>query len=258
MRDLLAADLQRLRYRSLTRVLLVVAFALGVAAGVIEFVHTAKHPFDPASGFGGAIINAATPLVVAGLLLGASMLGADYTSRALTTLLTWEPRRARVVGSRSLACAGVAGGISLVALVFVALCMVPSALFHSTGVTPSVGQLVSAGGDALRCSLLVAASAAAGVSLAALTRSTAAAIGVLVVYLVLVEQAAVSLVPSIGRWMLIADALSWVNPGSTSQLGGKGGPAHGHTLIVDGLLLLGAVLALHAVATAVFNRVDIG
>ena len=153
-------------------------------------MHSAKHPFDPITGFRGAFIIAATPLALAGFCLGASLLGADYTSRALTTLLTWEPRRSRVLGARAIACALVTAGLSLATLLALTLALLPTALAHGTGVNLTTSGFASASAAAVRCALLAAAASVAGVSLAALGRSTAAAILALVVYLVVVEQAA--------------------------------------------------------------------
>ena len=257
MMDLLAADVQRLRWRALTSGLCVAALVFVLAAGVIEFVHTTKHPFDPITGFRGAFIIAATPLALAGSCLGASLLGADYTSRALTTLLTWEPRRSRVLGVRAIACR--AGRRRIVAR-------------HTP--RPHPGPPPDGAGPrhrrqphhlrvrvsratALRCALLAAAASVAGVSLAALGRSTAAAIAGLLVYLV-IEQAANGIAPSVWRWLIIADSLSWMTAGPHIGGGTRGGSLRGHTVTTAGLLLLGAVVVVYTLAADVLSRRDIG
>jgi hypothetical protein len=257
MMDLLAADLHRLRWRALTAGLCLAGLLVICAAGVIEFVHSAKHPFDPITGFRGAFIIAATPLALAGFCLGASLLGADYTSRALTTLLTWEPRRSRVLGARAIACALTVAGLSLATLLALTLALLPTALAHGNGVNLSTSGFASAGAAAVRCALLAAAASVAGVSLAALGRSTAAAIAGLVVYLV-VEQGANGAAPSVWRWLIVADSLSWMKVGSDIGGGGRGGSLRGHTVMTAGLLLLGAVVVVHALATIVLSRRDIG
>jgi len=258
MRDLLAADVQRLRWRALPGGLSLTALVAVVAVGVIQFVHTAKHPFDPTTEFRGAFIIAATPLVLAGFLLGASLLGADYTSRALTTLLTWEPRRSRVLGARALACALVTAALSLATLLAVTLALLPAALVHGTGASLTASSLVSASATALRCALLAAAASVIGVSLAALGRSTAAAIAALVIYLVVVEQTANIVAPSVWRSLIVADSLSWMMASPHIGGGQGGGSVRGHTVATAGLLLLGAVVVIHALATVVLGRRDIG
>lgn len=257
MMDLLAADVQRLRWRALTAGLCLAALVVVSAAGVIEFVHSAKHPFNPITGFRGAFIIAATPLALAGFCLGASLLGADYTSRALTTLLTWEPRRSRVLSARAIASALVAAGLSLATLLALTLALLPTALAHGTGVHLTTSAFASASATALRCALLAAAASVAGVSLAALGRSTAAAIAGLMVYLV-VEQAANGLTPSVWRWLIVADSLSWMTAGPHIGGGARGGSLRGHTVTTAGLLLLGAVVVVHTLAAVVLSRRDIG
>jgi hypothetical protein len=257
MTDLLASELQRLRWRGLPRGLLLTALAAALAAGVIIFVHTAKHPFDPATGFRGAIIDAAAPLALAAFLLGASQLGADYTSRALTTLLTWEPRRSRVLGARALATALVAAGLSVAAVMAAVLALVPAALAHGTGTSLTTSALVSAAATALRCTLLASVASVAGVGLAALGRSTAAAVAALVVYLVVVEQTVNRLAPSVWRSLIIADALSWVTAKGHIGGGAPGAPVRGHAAVTAGLLLLGAAVLVHTLATVVVPRRDI-
>jgi ABC-2 type transport system permease protein len=43
------------------------------------------------------------PLIILGLALGASFIGAEWHSGTITTLLTWEPRRIRVMGGKVIA-----------------------------------------------------------------------------------------------------------------------------------------------------------
>jgi hypothetical protein len=258
MMDLLAADLQRLRWRALAPGLCLTALVVVLAAAVIEFVHTAKHPFDPMTGFRGAFTIAATPIAFAGFVLGASLLGADYSSRALTTLLTWEPRRSRVLGARAIACALVTTGLSLVALLALTVALAPAAVAHGTGASLTTSAFASASAAAVRCALLAAAASVAGVSLAALGRSTAAAIAGLLIYLVAVEQAANGVAPSAWRWLIVADALSWITAGQRIGGGSQGGTFRGHTVATAGLLLLCAVVVLYTLATVVLDHRDIG
>jgi hypothetical protein len=258
MKDLLSADVQRVRWRALPRGLFLAGLAAALAAGVIEFVHSAKHPFDPVTGFRGAITDAAAPLALAGFLLGASLLGADYTSRALTTLLTWEPRRSRVLAARGVASAVVTAGLSIAALIAVVVALVPAALAHGTGASLTTSSFVSAGAAALRCTLLASAASVVGVSLAALGRSTAAAVVVLIIYLVAVEQVVNRAAPSVWRWLIIADSLSWVSTNGHIGGGQGGGSFRGHAVTTAGLLLLGAAIVVHTLATVILGRRDIG
>lgn len=253
MIDLLAADLRRIMWRLMTRVIAVVAVVVIVAIGVIDFQHTAKHPFDVRTGVPNAFATFTGPVVLAAFIFGASLLGADYTSRSLTTLLTWEPRRARVLVSRAVTCAAVTFCASLAAMALLALALLPAAFAHATGHGTPYASVVAL---ATRSALLAAAASAIGVSCAAIGRSTAAALIGALVYLVVVERVAVSLIPDVGRWLLLNDSLSWV-AASANASNGPGGVGPGHTIATAGLLLLVGVLGMHVLATVILRRRDV-
>jgi ABC-type transport system involved in multi-copper enzyme maturation permease subunit len=253
MTDLFAADLRRIMWRSMTPVLAVVAVVIIVAVGVIDFQHTAKHPFDMRTGFPNAFATFTGPLVIAAFIFGASLLGADYTSRSLTTLLTWEPRRARLLFSRAVTSAAVTFCASLAALALLVLALLPAALAHGTGHGTAYASVTAL---AMRSALLAAAACAIGVSCAAIGRSTTAALIGALVYLVVIERALVAVAPDVGRWLLLNDSLSWVAP-SANASNGPGGVGPGHTIATSGLLLLIGVIAIHALATLVLRRRDI-
>src|SRR6185437_9035529 len=105
MIDLLAADLRRIMWRMMTHVIAIVSVVVIAAVGAVDFHHTTKHPFDLRTGLPNSIATFTGPVVLAAFIFGASLLGADYTSRSLTTLLTWESRRARLLLSRAVTCA---------------------------------------------------------------------------------------------------------------------------------------------------------
>jgi hypothetical protein len=253
MIDLFAADLRRIMWRSMTVVLAVVAVVIIVAIGVIDFQHTAKHPFNLRTGPPNALATFAGPLVLAAFLFGASLLGADYTSRSLTTLLTWEPRRARLLFSRAATCAAVAFVASFAAMALLLSALVPAALAHGTGHGTAYASLAAL---ATRSALLAAAACAIGVSCAAIGRSTTAAVIGALVYVAVIERAVVTVAPDVGRWLLLNDSLSWI-AASPNASNGPGGVGQGHTIATAGLLLLVGVVGVHALATLVFRRRDI-
>jgi hypothetical protein len=131
--DLFAADLKRILWRPMTRAIGGFGVVLVAAMGVIIFLHTAHHPFATRTALGGVVAFAVIPLAFACYTLGASALGADYTSRALTTLLTWEPRRRLVLASRACACALVTAGLTVIILLALILALLPAAIVHGTG-----------------------------------------------------------------------------------------------------------------------------
>lgn len=238
--DLLAADLRRVAWRPLSRGLGLVTLAAVAASGILALSRSRRHPIDLRTSLPAAFHHAAGPLALAAFILGASLLGADYTSRALTTTLIWEPRRHRLLASRAAAGAITAGCATLATLALLALALLPAAVAHRVGPSADVASLI---GLAARCAALAAASAALGVSCAALTRSTIGALASLAGYWLLAQLTLAGLWPSAGRWLFLANAQSWIVAGHNST-----GPA-AHSSPQAGLLLLGVVLGLHAVAT---------
>jgi hypothetical protein len=252
--ELLAADFRRIWWRPMTRAIGLVAVILIVAIGIIVFVHTSgSRPFNTRAGLPNVVAFATAPLTLVAFIFGASLLGADYSSRSLTTLLTWEPRRARLLLSRAATCAATTFGASLAALALLIVALAPAALGHGKGGGPAVLSLSAL---VTRSALLAAAGSAVGVSCAAIGRSTTAALIGAAIYLVVIERVAVGVAPDVGRWLLINDSLSWV-AASPNASNGPGGVGPGHTVATSGLLLLVAVVGIHALAAAIFVRRDV-
>jgi ABC-2 type transport system permease protein len=253
MTDLLAADLQRILWRPMTRGLAGGWVPGAVAVGVIIFVHTARYPFAAGEDLRAAAAAAVIPLAFACYILGASALGADYTSRALTTLLTWEPRRRLVLASRACASALVTAVLTLVLQLVLIVALLPSAIAHGAGGAPDASWYLSMAAMMLRCALFTAAMSVIGVAAAAIGRSTAAAVIGIVAYLIVIEYAAVEAAPSFARWLLFTDAISWVGQNSHTTVGAP----VGHTVITGGLLLAGGTVAVFAIASRIFDRRDV-
>ncbi len=258
--SLFAADLHRISWRPLTRTLGLSLLAAIVAAGVIVYARTGgQHPFDSRAAVRNAVEEAALPLTLAGFVLGASLLGGDYTSRALSTLLTWEPRRHRVLAARTIACATVTGAASLAAVLLLLAALTPAALAHSNtgGGTLTTGWYLSLAGLTIRCALLAAAGATIGVSCAAIGRSTTAALAAAGIYLLLIERTLIGVAPTTGRWLLITDATSWLAAHPHRATAGPSAALTGHTAVTAGLLLLAVALAMHTLATWTLHHHDI-
>ncbi len=254
MTDLFAADLQRILWRQMTWMIGAVGILVAAGIGVIIFFHTANHaPFATRTDLRAAVAAAVIPLSFACYLVGASALGADYTSRSLTTLLTWEPRRRRVLASRAGASALVTTGLTILILLALIVALLPAAIAHGTGGAPDGAWFLSTAAMTLRCVLFAAAMSVLGVSAAAIGRSTTAAVIGIVVYLVLIESTAVQAEPSIGRWLLVTDAISWIGQNSNTT---AGAPA-GHTVVIGGLLVAFGVAAISALATRTFEHRDV-
>jgi ABC-2 type transport system permease protein len=258
MTDLFAADLHRILWRPFTRALgVVVVIAIAITGVTVFFKSGGTHPFDTVTGLPAGFGSAAILLTLAGFVLGATLLGADYSSRALATLLTWEPRRPLVLAARAASCAAVAACASLAALALLCVALLPAALAHSSGAVPAGSWYLSMVGLALRCALLAAAASAIGVSCAAIGRSTAAGLAIIALYWIAVERTAIGIGQWLSRWLLTALARSWVAADISSSASSSRGQGDGHAIFTSGLLLLAAVLVLHAVAAWMLGRRDI-
>lgn len=256
MTDLLVADLERILWRPLSRAVASVTVLVIVAAAAVVFIRTrGPNHFDPGTGTRAALLTAAAPLALTGLIIGAASLGADYSSRALATLLTWEPRRLRVLASRATAAATVTLAASLAAQLLLIGALAPAVFAHGTNTTPLTQWLPTTAWLSLRCALLAATMAAIGVAVAAISRSTTAAIVGVAAYLVLVERTVLGTLPSAGRWLLISDSIAWVSGDPGIHVGGPSGttPQVG----AAGLVLLAVTAGLYALAATIFARRDI-
>lgn len=255
MTDLFAADLRRLLWRQMTWGIGAFGLLIAAAAGVIVFFQAARHhPFAMRTNLPGAMTEQVIPLACAGYTLGASALGADYTSRALTTLLTWQPRRRLVLASRAGAAALVTAGLTVVVLLALIVALLPAAIVHGAPSAPGGSggaSYLSIAALMLRCVLFTAAMSVVGVAAAAIGRSTTAAVIGIVLYLVLIEYPVVQVAPSYARWMLVTDAFSWIGQQTTS-----GSPV-GHTILTGGLLLAGGTVAVCVLAARTFERRDV-
>ncbi len=256
MTDLLVADLERIFWRPLSRAAASLTVLIIVAAAAVVFIRTrGPNHLDPGAGMRTALLSAAAPLALTGFTIGAASLGADYSSRALATLLTWQPRRMRVLASRAAAAATVTLAASLAAQLLLVASLAPAVLAHGTTTTPLRQWLPTTAWLSLRSALLAATMAVIGVALAAISRSTAAAIVGAAAYLVLLERTILATLPSAGRWLLIGDSIAWVSGDPGIHVAGPSGttPHAG----AAGLVLLAVTAGLYVLATVIFSRRDI-
>jgi hypothetical protein len=151
-------------------------------------------------------------------LLSASAIGAEWNSGMFASLLTWEPRRPRVLIAKTAAC--VAFFTVLGALVIGYQLLSAAALAQTRGsfegmtgpVTHELAGLVGRGIG------LVALTAAAGAALAGIARSTAGAMAILGGYLVAIELAARNMLNGDSRWLLSTNAQALITGRATIYL----------------------------------------
>ena len=152
------------------------------------------------------IQHTGTFTVLLGVVLGASLMGADWGAGTMTTLLAWEPRRIRVFLTRALVVAIIVAVMTLVlqALLLGGFRLAVALRGTTLGSPPGLlGDVVQ---SALRVSAVAVAFGLVAMAVATVGRSTVAAVGVLFGYLVLVEGVIAGFRPSIQDRLLVRAA----------------------------------------------------
>jgi ABC-2 type transport system permease protein len=147
--------------------------------------------------------HTSTFVVLLGVALAASLGGADWAAGTMTTLLTWEPRRVRVLLIRALVVALVVAFVTflLQGLLLGTFSLAVALRGTSLGAPP--GLLSTAVLTALRVSTVAVGFGLVALAIATVGRSTVAALGVLFGYLVLFEGVIAGLRPSIQDRLLV-------------------------------------------------------
>jgi cytochrome bd-type quinol oxidase subunit 2 len=164
------------------------------------------------AGNGASLVGGAVLAVgLLGLLVGASVIGAEWTAGTFTALLSWEPRRLRVLTAKVAAAVSVmiAVGAVAVAVNIGAGWLIADTrgnLAHATS-----GLLTSLVLRGLRGLVIIGLLTALGTAIAGLTRHTAAALGAAVGYLVGFELVLQHLHPQWNRWLLTSNAIAFLN-----------------------------------------------
>ena len=184
---LLRSELLRFRSRRLVKTLAVIGAIGMLMIAVVAAVQS--NPSNPLamSGAHEFIEGTSALVVIAGWVIGTSLIGAEWQAGTMTTLLTWEPRRFRVFVAKTIAAAvGVFVLVLLLELAFTGMLWLVAATRGTTAgfdgaVVSSILELD------LRVALLAAIGSVLGLSLATVTRNTGAALGIAFVYLAIVE-----------------------------------------------------------------------
>jgi hypothetical protein len=245
---LLAVEMRRLWSRRLVRVVIALACGGAVLAGVLVFANS-RAGAGPRESFQfrwltDLLAATSVPLLTLGWLVGASFIGADWHAGTITTQLTWEPRRLRVLAAKAAALAILVPiGCTAVMLVL-GVALVPAAQWRGSfdGVDAQwSASLLSIAG---RGALLALLAAEVGFAIASLARNTAAALTAGFIYLAVVESLVRALKPAWQPWLLTDNVGLFL----TGQEAGV--PSLGRTALDAGALLIGyAALALVLAAT---------
>lgn len=146
---------------------------------------------------------------VAAFVLGAAWIGAEWNTGSLPVLLTWEPRRVKLLATKLLVLVGaIATVAAALQAAWVATSLVLAGPRGSSAPDPVIWSEVL--GLQSRLVVVAVVTAVAGFAIANLTRSTAGAIGVGFGYALAVEGALRWLSPSMQTWLLSNNVLAFV------------------------------------------------
>lgn len=229
-----------------------------------------KEPFVLSEGLPAGALAVAVATAAVLFLIGATFVGAEWSSRSMVALLFWEPRRGRVVATKLAVLATAAAAIAAVAqaLWWGTAAVMATTLGETGRLGPGFyGDLL---GQQARSILLVVIAALLGFGFANLIRNTGAALGIGFVYFAVIETAVRNIRPAWQQWLLTDNAIALVMDGGYRFfIYGEPTLDSGGGLISDGArevvlsnlhggLVLGlASAALLAVGIVLFQRRDL-
>jgi hypothetical protein len=190
-------------------------------------------------------------LAIIGWALGASLVGAEFASRSMTTLLTWETRRGRVFVAKAVTATATMALFALAVLVLVALAMWPALALHGAPLQPDDPSLTSLAGDIARGVALTALASGIGFAIATIGRNTAIALGVGFGYIVILENILGSSLERWRQWLVLGNAIVLVSGND------EGGDIPGRTVVGAAVFLTVVTVALLAVAAGTFRTRDL-
>ena len=172
-----------------------------------------KQPFALATAGGRGAVGFGAIAAVLGFVIGATWIGAEWSSRSLVALLFWVPRRSSVFSAKIAVLTLAAALLGIVAQVgWLAMAALLRAVDgDGRALPPSFwGHLLPIQGRAVLLTVLITL---LGFGLTNLIRNTGAALGAGFVYFAIGETAVRALRPAWQPWLLSTDAAALVAPG---------------------------------------------
>lgn len=224
-----------------------------------------KAPFDfGEAGTSGALGVAALAAALA-VAMGATWIGAEWSTRTIVALLFWVPRRLQVMGAKLTVLIGAAAVFGvLTQAAWLATAGIWEAAVGSTDPLPEDFWSTLLQTQA-RGVLLVVLAAVLAFGLTNVVRNTGAALGIAFVYTAIVENILRALRPHWEPWLLTSNALGLVQDGgytiiywNDGPIGPDGNPPEYYLGPLQSGIYLGAVaVVLAAVGALLFAKRDL-
>lgn len=234
---LFGSEMTRLASRRLFRWVLVLFIAALVLAAVLVYVNDDQGTFTRSSMYDG-LQGLSFPLLMFGWLVGASSIGAEWGNRTVSALLTWEPRRTRVLFTKvAAATLSTALWVTALEIVWTAVMLpVASGNVVAFGREFSWSEYAQLGGRILGVAMVAGV---LGFGLATIGKNTGAALGGGMAYLLIVESLVRAFLPAWDEWLLSTNILGVIETGAI--LGRSTTEAAGLLVLYAGGLLLVAL-----------------
>lgn len=210
----------------------------------------------------------ATFVLLLALIIGATFVAAEFSTGAISTWLTFEPRRGRVFASKAFVVTVATGVVAFVVAALAALtCWAATAVHHAVGdMTPALWT--DLGDSAGRVAAAAAGAALLGAALGFLLRHTAAVIAVVIGWFIAIDGILLSGLLHAPRWSAQLSLQAWLSAGATyyqeapctTGPNGEmfcGGAEKSLSMAQGGLTLAVLVVLVTMVAVRVFQRRDV-
>jgi hypothetical protein len=162
------------------------------------------------------LLGSSPPFLIIAFLFGASFIGAEWHFGTITTTLTWDPRRIRVLAIKALVAAAFSAVVFVFLQAFLAAVLYPAAAAHGTTTGMDAQWIGDVTSLVLRGALLAAICSTMGLAIASVGRNTTAALGVMFVYFVAFEQIVRALRPGWVEWLFVENTGLFISADPTS------------------------------------------
>lgn len=174
-----------------------------------------------ASTYPANIQTAIFPVALMSLAVGATLIGAEWTTGVLTTQLTWEPRRLRVFAVKVAVAALGALSVFVVLDALIAASLLPGTLARGTFVGVDRWWWEYLLDISWRGGLVLVIASLLGFGVAAAIRNTVAAVGGLFAYLLIVENILRAVTQDLRQWLITNNLLVAVLPDGSNFIPGR-------------------------------------